>query len=149
MEQITLRIQSDVLESIDSEAVEHGISRSEHIRNILETRNKHGDAKQLRQRVDDLDAERDQLVDEVEQLETTITELEAEIETLEARNTDLTNQLAEANRRIDAANELVRYVDDERSAQQRWREAGLLGKMKYTVFGMPGGNEAGSEDSNQ
>jgi hypothetical protein len=39
MEQITLRIQSDVLESIDSEAVEHGISRSEHIRNILQTRN--------------------------------------------------------------------------------------------------------------
>ena len=26
MEQITLRIQSDVLESIESEAVEHGIS---------------------------------------------------------------------------------------------------------------------------
>jgi|APHM01.1.fsa_nt_gi bZIP transcription factor. len=137
MEQITLRIQSDVLDSIDSEAVEHGISRSEHIRNIVKTRNKHGDAKQLRQRVDDLEAKRDQLIDEVEQLEKTITEVEAEIETLEARNTDLTNQLAEANRRIDAANELVRYVDDERSAQQRWREAGLFRKMKYTVLGMP------------
>lgn len=136
MEQITLRIQPNTLASLDEEAGEHDKSRSEHIRDILQSRNEHGDAEELRARIDDLETERDRLADRVE-------ELEAEVESLDARNTDLTNQLAEANSRIDAANDLVEYVDDERNAQQRWREAGLLGKAKYTVFGMPTDEKGG------
>ena len=167
MEQITLRIREDTLESIEGEASEHGKSRSEHMRDILESHAEHGDPEELRQRVtelegdladvqaerDRLEAERDDLTDEVADLEAELSDrpdadtvaelrdriddLQGEIDSLEARNTDLTNQLAEANTRIDAANDLVEYVDDERSAQQRWREAGLIGKAKYTVFGMP------------
>ena len=171
MEQITLRIREDTLESIDSEATEHDKSRSEHMRDMLESHTEHGDPEELRQRVtelegdladvqaerDRLEAERDDLADEVADLEAELSDrpdadtvaelrdriddLQGEINSLEARNTDLTNQLAEANTRIDAANDLVEYVDDERSAQQRWREAGLLGKAKYTVFGMPTDDE--------
>jgi chromosome segregation ATPase len=148
MEQITLRIPENTLESIDSEAGEHGKSRSEHIRDILESRTEHDDPGELHDRIADLEAERDELADEVEALkeqlddrEAEIADLQAEAESLEARNTDLTNQLAEANTRIDAANDLVEYAKSERSAQERWREAGLLGKAKYSLFGMPTDDE--------
>jgi chromosome segregation ATPase len=144
MQQITLRIPEDTLESIDSEADEHGKSRSEHIRDILESRSEHAEADKLRdeigdleQQLDEAEAERDRLAATVEDLNAEIDELQSEVDSLEARNTDLTNQLAEANTRIDTANEVVEYVETERTAQERWREAGILGKAKYTVFGMP------------
>ena len=148
MEQITLRIREHTLESIDGEADEHGKSRSEHMRDILESRNEHADAEELRDEIDELKeqldavkAERDRLADEVEALEAENDELQSTVDSLEARNTDLTNQLAEANSRIDAANEIVEYVETERTAQERWREAGILGKAKYTLFGVPGDDD--------
>lgn len=127
----------------------------------------HTECEDLRTRCEEAEAERDRLDDEISELEEEvetkenriselesdlatrpdaehvdelqerIDDLESEVESLEARNTDLTNQLAQANTRIDAANDLVEYVEDEKSAQERWREAGLIGKAKYTVFGMP------------
>lgn len=150
MEQITLRVQENTLESVESDATEHDKTRSEHIRDILESHTEHGDPEELAERItdlhdrigekdsriEDLEAERDRLADTVDTLEEEIADLESEVESLEARNTDLTNQLAEANTRIDAAGELVEYVETERSAQERYREAGILGKVKYTVFGM-------------
>jgi len=57
---------------------------------------------------------------------------------------ELRSQLAAANQRMDAANELVRYVGDEKELQQdrRQRErikerAGILRRSKWWVFGMP------------
>jgi metal-responsive CopG/Arc/MetJ family transcriptional regulator len=32
--------------------------------------------------------------------------------------------------------ELVKYVEDERTAEQKWREAGLGTKLKWRLFGM-------------
>lgn len=49
MEQITLRIREDELEALDAEADELGISRSEHIRDILESR---GETEWLRDRLE-------------------------------------------------------------------------------------------------
>ena len=189
MKQITLRIRENTLESIDSDADEHGVTRSEHIRNTLESHAEHGDPEELRdevdalktklaerdERIDELERERDRLADEaaeveslrervtelqrerdeaeaerdrladtVDTLEAEIDDLESEVESLDARNTDLTNQLAEANSRIDTTHEIVEYVENERTAQERYREAGLLGKVKYTVFGMDT-NENNSE----
>lgn len=37
----------------------------------------------------------------------------------------------------DAIDELTRYVEDERHAEQQWRQAGLLKKAKWSVFRMP------------
>ena len=39
MEQITLRIPENTLTAVEREADEHGTSRSEHIRDVLESRN--------------------------------------------------------------------------------------------------------------
>lgn len=38
MEQITIRIPADTLEDLEAEADEHDVSRSEHIRDVLEHR---------------------------------------------------------------------------------------------------------------
>ena len=32
--------------------------------------------------------------------------------------------------------ELVRYVQEERTAEQRWREAGIGTRLKWRLFGM-------------
>ena len=32
--------------------------------------------------------------------------------------------------------ELVRYVEDERTFEQKWREAGVAQKLKWKLFGM-------------
>jgi chromosome segregation ATPase len=88
------------------------------------------DDRPSRDHVADLEEQLDEQADRIE-------DLEGEVDSLEARNTDLTNQLAEANTRIDTANEIVEYVDSERTAQERWREAGILEKARYTLFGVP------------
>lgn len=71
-------------------------------------------------------------------------ELEGEIEDLENRIDELRDQLAAANTRIDASNELVEYVEQERGLQSRreWREqqqarAGLGTRLKWSLVGMP------------
>jgi len=155
--QLAVRVPLRQKAELEAEAAERDVSRSEYIREILGDRGDDAEADGLRDQIDglhdridrlqqkladrdarieDLEAERDGLAEEVETLEEEVADLESEITSLEARNTDLTNQLAEANSRIDAANEVVEYVESERSASERYREAGLLGKVKYTVFGM-------------
>lgn len=62
---------------------------------------------------------------------------QARAEALQARVDELRNELAAANRRIDSANELVEYVEEERSASEKWRRAGLLTKARWSILGMP------------
>lgn len=86
----------------------------------------------LRDRVDELEGElaavrdeRDQLqerVDDVDDLETKVDRLENE------------KRLILEQRKEDA--ELVEYVEQERNAEQQWREAGLWTRMKWRLFGM-------------
>lgn len=54
-----------------------------------------------------------------------------EYEDMQTETTRLRQQLAAANQRIDASNELVEYVEDELS----YREAGLGTRMKWWLFG--------------
>ncbi len=56
---------------------------------------------------------------------------------IEAERDDLQRQLAAANQRIDASNELVQYVEEERTAEQRRREVEVLTRAKWWVTGMP------------
>lgn len=62
---------------------------------------------------------------------------------LEARVEELRNELAAANQRIDAANELVEYVEEERTLSERREErerrkdqAGILTRAKWALVGM-------------
>lgn len=56
---------------------------------------------------------------------------------LEHRVDELREQLAEANTRIDASNEVVRYVEEERSIEARRRQAGVLTRARWWISGMP------------
>lgn len=60
---------------------------------------------------------------------TRVQELEAEVERMENEKRLILEQREENA-------ELVRYVEDERRVEQKWREAGLLTKTKWRLFGM-------------
>lgn len=64
MEQITIRLPEDMLESLDDEAEEKGRSRSEHIRDVLASRR---DLGELRTEVDRLRREKRQILDQREE----------------------------------------------------------------------------------
>jgi Arc/MetJ-type ribon-helix-helix transcriptional regulator len=83
-----------------------------------------------REQRDSAEAEADDLRDRVE-------DLEVELEQQEARADDLRRQLKAANGKNERMQELARYVEDERRVEQQWREAGLLTKAKWRLFGMP------------
>ena len=120
MKTITLRVEADTLESLDAEADERDRTRSEHVREILRTRN---DAERLREEIDELRAERDDA---------------------EARADDLRRQLAAANSRADDVDDLAEYVREEQSLRQqeaerrrRRREASILRRAKWWLTGEP------------
>lgn len=123
MEQITLRVPENTLESLDDEATEHDRTRSEHIRQVIESRNE----------VDKLRTEHEQ---EVSELRQQIDDLENEVEQREARIEDLRRQLQAANAKDERVQELARYVEEERRVEQQWREAGFIKRMKWHIFGM-------------
>ena len=117
MEQITVRLPEGMLEGLDEEADEHGVSRSEYIRTTLESRHEH-DANTA-----EYEAEVDRLRDEVAELERNVERLRNE------------KQLILQEREEKA--ELAAYVEEERTVEQQWRQAGLGTKLKWRVFGMP------------
>lgn len=71
-----------------------------------------------------------------------VDELEADLEHTEARMEDLRRQLQAANAKDERVQELANYVEDERRVGQQWREAGLLTKTKWKIFGMPGDEDS-------
>jgi len=123
MRQITVRLDEETIAELEAEADERGVSRSERIREVIDSR-----------------GEGDDLRDEYE---ARIADLEAEVDRVEAERDDLRRQLAEANQRIDAANEIVAYAREERSAEQRRREAGVLTRAKWWLVGQGGDDDQG------
>lgn len=121
MEQITVRLDPDVIAELDEEAEDRNESRAEYVRHVIDSRH------------------------EVEELQTEVDELQTEVDRLQ-------RELQAANRRVDEHQELVRYVEEERSLQerreQRQRErerAGILTRSKWWLFGR--GVETGRDDS--
>ena len=55
---------------------------------------------------------------------------------LEARLEDLRRQLATVRSREDDVDELVEYVETERSLQERRARAGLMTRLRWGLFGM-------------
>jgi len=81
------------------------------------------------------------LIDEYARLQQEYEDLHTEYEHLQARRDELEQRLTEAHNKIEPATDLVEYVEAEKTAQERWREAGILGKAKYTLLGMPSDDE--------
>lgn len=142
MEPITLRLKETTLESLKTEANEHGVSRSEYIRNLIQSRDEH---RRLREKYDALRNDYELLqaehAQELERLEARheeeledrqaehkaeIEELKAQyeerIESLETENERLHRQLAATNKRVDQHTELVEYVQEERELHRRREE---------------------------
>lgn len=122
MQNITVRLDEDLITTLEDEAAEHGRSRSEHIRTIVATRHEH---------------------------DTEHSEYEGRIADLKAENEQLRDQLAATNQRIDTTNELVEHVEEQRSIAareqsitERRANAGVLTRTKWWLLGMETGSES-------
>jgi len=112
MKKVSVSLESHHVERLDERQENSDVdSRSGALRQILD------EYDELRTECENLRAECDDLRTDVERLQ-------------EEKRLILTNQ--------DTKRELVEYVEEERNAEQQWREAGLLTKAKWSVFGMPG-----------
>jgi Arc/MetJ-type ribon-helix-helix transcriptional regulator len=81
----------------------------------------------------DLEAEIETLEKECDRLQERadrVDDLEQTVERLENEKSQLIQDRQEKQ-------ELARYVEDEREAEQRWREAPLWTRVKWKVTGMP------------
>lgn len=122
MEPVTLRFESDTIESIDEEADESGQSRAEYIREVVRNRHEADEIRdeyeaKLEQRLSEYEAGLEQLRDELEQAQINVERLRNEKQTL-------INQREENQ-------ELVKYVEEERG----WREQPLATRLKWWMFG--------------
>ena len=158
MTSISIRINDDLLESLNEEAEEQGVSRSEYIRATLEARH---EADVLRSKLDELQAEYEELEARHEDLQQllgaanerleTYSELQEEhsalqedYEALESRYEDLQRQLAAVNARQEDVTELVEFVEEQRELtryqERRQRlldDANILRRWKWKLTGVP------------
>jgi metal-responsive CopG/Arc/MetJ family transcriptional regulator len=110
MKKVTFSLEEEQLEAVDEFQEEHDISsRSEAVRRLI--------------------GEYEELQRQYEELHTEYEQLETELEHERDRNRMILEQREEHD-------ELVRYVEEERSAEQRWREAGIGQRIKWRLFGM-------------
>jgi chromosome segregation ATPase len=112
MEQITLRLPVRTLAELEREARDHGRSRSEHIRDVIESRQDTPP--------DAPDPER------VRELETRIDELRGDLQHERARADELQGMLQAATRRNRETEALVEYVESK---------PGVVGRAKRWLFG--------------
>lgn len=115
MQRITVSLEPEQIDRLDELQNEHNIdSRSAAIRRLFDE-------------YDDLQAEYEELKSEYEELET-------DLERARRERRQLLEQREEHQ-------ELARYVEDERTIEQRWREASLATRLRWRLTGMPSDDE--------
>lgn len=80
MRQITIRLREDTIEELEAEAEDAGVSRSEHVRDVIASR---ADVERLRDRIETLEeqlARRSQVEDRVEELALELREDRAQVD---------------------------------------------------------------------
>lgn len=113
----SVSLDTELASYVRDVATEAGENNAEAIRNALRHGREQADraasleteTERLRERVAALETERDRLQDEKQQV------------------------LAQREENT----ELVEYVEQERTVERQWREAGLATRMKWRVLGMP------------
>ena len=114
MEQITLRLPADVLADVEEEAEEAGTSRSEYLRDVIESRNEHAeDAERIREEAD---------------------ELRIEVERLRREKRQILDQRKENQ-------ELVAWADKQRDLQEAKESAPIWTRTKWWVLGRNDGRD--------
>lgn len=124
MKGFSIRFPENELETLDAEADEQNLSRSEYVRELF--RNRHGDSvelAELRDKHERLREQHKQLQDEYDQS---------------------LNEVDRLNRKLTAAlelkgenDELVEYVEHERELQKRREHTPVWTRAKWWVFGQP------------
>ena len=131
MAQISLRLDDDLLEALESEADNRDVPRSKHIRDTLESRERRRELERELERIrDELAAAREQTAD-VEELTEQVEELERENERLQRERRQLLEQREEHT-------ELVRYAEQQRSVlerQEKRHDAPVWRRAKWWVLG--------------
>lgn len=117
MRNITLRLADETITELEDEADEYGVSRSEYLRNLIESRDEHdGNTDEYNERIEQLERENERLHRERRQL-------------LEQReeNTELVRYAREQ-----------RSIEREREDRRREREsANILRKTWWVLAGRP------------
>jgi predicted transcriptional regulator len=131
MPQISLRLNDDLLEALDTEADERDVPRSKHIRDTLESRKRQQELEhELEQTREELATARDQAAD--------VEELTEQIEELERENGRLHRERRQLLEQRNEHNELVRYAEQQRSVLERREErrnAPAWRRAKWWLFG--------------
>ena len=110
MQKVTFSLKEEQLDALEEFQQEHDIgSRSKALRRFIE--------------------EYEELQSQCEKLHTQCEQLETDLQRAQSRNQLILEQREEHT-------ELVKYVQEERSAEQRWREAGIGQRLKWRLFGM-------------
>jgi len=76
------------------------------------------------------------LLDELEALREEYDDLRVDYDELEKRCTRLEREKLLILEQREETTELVKYVKDERTAEQKWREASIGKRIKWRLFGM-------------
>mgnify|MGYP002763905104 FL=1 len=110
MKKVSVSLEPSHVEAIDDRQDDEDISsRSEALRSILD--------------------EYEDLQEQYEDLRTEYEDLQTELERVKNEKRLILEDREEKQ-------ELVRYVEDERTFEQKWREAGVAQKLKWKLFGM-------------
>lgn len=125
MKNIGLRIKKEMLESLDEEAKNKNISRSEYIRQILDNRHNPEKIKEEYEK-------------EIEKLENRIKNLEEKLEDIKKERDNLENKLKATNTRIDDVQEVVEFAKKQKSVLQKkekMKYKPVWIRLKYWLFG--------------
>ena len=137
MANVSVRLQDDVVEQLDDEADESGLSRAEYIRSLIQRRSEseklRSELAELRDDYDELQREHERALEEIQAEHEE--ELNALEEQYEARLNNLERQLKAANQKNERINELVRVHDREQTLAERKASAGLLTRAKWWFVG--------------
>ena len=110
MKRVTVSLEEEHIEAIDDFQDTHDLdSTSEAVRRLLDSY--------------------EELRADYEELHTDYEEAQNEVERLKNEKRLILEDRQEKQ-------ELVEYVEEERTAEQRWREAGLTTRLRWKVFGM-------------
>lgn len=144
MENIGIRITEEMLEEIDNEAHNRGVSRSEYIRTILSNRRE----------TNTIESEyEEKLNNHKERIE----DLKNQLEDVKQKRDRLQRQLRETNKRIDDVDEVVSYVKEEKEINEIRRErekklneiksAPIWKRAKWKILGIPNKIDDGSGEN--
>jgi DNA repair ATPase RecN len=148
MKTITLKVEAETREQLDSEADERGFdSRSSYLREIIHRRDEADELQKEHQQ--ELEELRDEHETEIEELNQELAAVQNRLESRETRIEELEQQLARRSQIEEKIESLPDKIRDRESYQERRQrmldQASLAQRLKWKVTGVPVDN--GDQDA--